>query len=1509
MAAPHGTVVLVNYALDMGLERAPRCVHPFLQGDAVPPVPRLQVHITVESCVDEGHHSKIPVLCLEVPLTTQEVTGFSRPIADASQRTASVWVSQCTLQHFPQTPTPLNMTEVMGFPQGVQLVTAAVGCLSLLVNLARSTHHDMACRRLTSGLNTLTTALKRFEGGGGAADVRDAGISQARVHPRVFFRSVPTPEQFPTIGEWLHAASVGPDPHCRPSDLRDLPLAPADLVHLLCRRMHNDLLLAIRHDRQVLWARAASRPSSSDVDVQGTLCTTLFMHQLQRPNGVRSSGKLHVIWIARRRTVHRAVQEAQRSRQRLAPHYIAGLGQLHLIWSTSIDGGRCLVTPPVRQLPGNLGQRGGEDKLLTLTLLDVHDYVFARSALVSWARLTRQSVAPLPAQPGGATDAPEPEPVPADSGAADLVAHGAPLGVEVPGRPSLPGAPLLRMLGVSPSATCAPLAAASWDDVLGTLQARDVFLDELQHAWGVSWYPQQREAFRNIAGNFTALHCIAGAGKTLVCTAVASKCLQQDVPCWVAVPSKSMRAEVECRLRQLHPNVPMVVLGTDQQGQDYYQDFLQAMVRDSMQKPLARLAEVDAYIDGLPEGVPEDIPRWIFSLRHRHMWTQVYVPMVEAWRSLREHRVPLVVTTVGYLLRHLGGFGNWSNWPALASPGALILDEYHQIPDYFVFAVVSAFRLCLLSGDPMQSLARKMQLNRHGNRVGTVDQASTAPASQWVQAAEKVHDGYTVLPMDTSLRWPGSQTLNLLKAIDSDMYGHLRAIAGSQVAGGQFPEAWVVPAIYQVGDWVYAPDDETSSPSDASSSWAAPGVPYGDARGGRVVLCSPTMLRDLALIVWTELHHEVQDWRHCQIAIVCHYRIQLLVVRDYLCRVLPLLPSKFGTWPSSFEIWQQHVQVARHPSGSSSASGTSSPSPEDPDADDAADASSNRSPICLYGPVEAGGITSAVVVALVQKRREHDVGWWGLLTEPALQYIQLSRHSRRLHLLIADHTLPVLAVCKDWPVDQTQTSELYRLWASAAAAWPGSASDLQALRDHAILRGKRLTGCVSHAHAARLQRNRLWLRCVQHCRQHLASVLAISETKDLTDAGTAAHGAPSGTPSTERLPPALVCRGELWDMLRYGHWARAQVAAALPRLQTVDVQQVALLAVRTTYTAQDAVTDCISHDVLVKALALTEAREEREPMPDFRDRYGLVGHLDGLWQPPVARDDEPAAEEPHEPRDADALDPQTAAIKVFDAWEPYVLDAVTAHVKGIGRGLVELPVRWVNDVGYSIDDLICAMARAVYDQVCVWDPERRWGFDVRRHKANTVEVEGELFWHKACWSDRPAFCILECVDVASDTWEERLHWHLAMGCDQQHRQIQTTLARVQKSPVILTAVLACIPCFFPSVRLYRELLLIEVPEEQKRGGTPAQVTAALERHLHNCGAELESEFQHTTLTRLLDLIGHQEPGATLSTKVMFALHTYRVAMQRRRSAMRPMEFGCRARPGAWRYIDPKYVWE
>ena len=217
---------------------------------------------------------------------------------------------------------------------------------------------------------------------------------------------------------------------------------------------------------------------------------------------------------------------------------------------------------------------------------------------------------------------------------------------------------------------------------------------------------------------------------------------------------------------------------------------------------------------------------------------------------------------------------------------------------------------------------------------------------------------------------------------------------------------------------------------------------------------------------------------------------------------------------------------------------------------------------------------------------------------------------------------------------------------------------------------------------------------------------------------------------------------------------------------------------------------------------------------------------------------------------------------------------------------------------YTLDDLICSLVKAVCRQVQEWAPPvRNWKFEVRRHKANVVEVEGAVFWHRACWTDRRAFCVLECTDTTKPkpVWEERLRWYVAMGCDQQHPLVQTTLARVSNSACVLTAVLALLPRLLPTVRLYKELILTEVPDAQRRGGNPAQVRRALDLHLESTGTVVSDE--PGTLSLVLRMILGEENHVGVPVNLASAFETYKEMLRARRAGPRQM-------PRQWQAVDP-----
>ena len=98
MAAHQGTFLLVNFARDMGLDRAPPCVRPFLDDNER----SLELYISVEGCHATGNHHRIPVLCLQFSPTSQQVDYFPRRSRLVGHElTASMWPpsNHCLLYH------------------------------------------------------------------------------------------------------------------------------------------------------------------------------------------------------------------------------------------------------------------------------------------------------------------------------------------------------------------------------------------------------------------------------------------------------------------------------------------------------------------------------------------------------------------------------------------------------------------------------------------------------------------------------------------------------------------------------------------------------------------------------------------------------------------------------------------------------------------------------------------------------------------------------------------------------------------------------------------------------------------------------------------------------------------------------------------------------------------------------------------------------------------------------------------------------------------------------------------------------------------------------------------------------------------------------------------------------------------------------------------------------------------------------------------------------------------
>eukprot|EP00438_Fugacium_kawagutii_P033512 Skav222487 [mRNA] locus=scaffold1835:10567:23212:+ [translate_table: standard] len=66
----------------------------------------------------------------------------------------------------------------------------------------------------------------------------------------------------------------------------------------------------------------------------------------------------------------------------------------------------------------------------------------------------------------------------------------------------------------------------------------------------------------------------------------------------------------------------------------------------------------------------------------------------------------------------------------------------------------------------------------------------------------------------------------------------------------------------------------------------------------------------------------------------------------------------------------------------------------------------------------------------------------------------------------------------------------------------------------------------------------------------------------------------------------------------------------------------------------------------------------------------------------------------------------------------------------------------------------------------------------KRERERETVVQGELFVEAQCWSNRPAFCL---VDV--DAEQEKFHLYSAMGLPHQHAEVSTLLARIRRASV------------------------------------------------------------------------------------------------------------------------------
>jgi hypothetical protein len=220
----------------------------------------------------------------------------------------------------------------------------------------------------------------------------------------------------------------------------------------------------------------------------------------------------------------------------------------------------------------------------------------------------------------------------------------------------------------------------------------------------------------------------------------------------------------------------------------------------------------------------------------------------------------------------------------------------------------------------------------------------------------------------------------------------------------------------------------------------------------------------------------------------------------------------------------------------------------------------------------------------------------------------------------------------------------------------------------------------------------------------------------------------------------------------------------------------------------------------------------------------------------------------------------------LSAWRDYVVDAVVVRIKGTGTATVEVPVLRSHPgdgAEGKVNTFICALALLVFHRCRKWTGSAGGlQFRVGKHKAWTADIDGEVFWYKACESERPAFCI--CDEAGS----ELLHFYFAMGLEFQHGAIATPLARVRNSKVVLAALLGELSRRLPVV-LQKEYIVFEVPESQRRKGTPDEVKKeilGLLEHLCGVAKRTPDEVNKEILTQLERVCGVAEPVASAKPK-------------------------------------------
>jgi hypothetical protein len=1391
-------VVVVNMAMDSDRHRwdaLPPWVHTAWQVKC-----GAEMHLSLQCSACEDKSSTVPVLLFTT--LASSVVGVSDgpvPARDAPGTAVAV------LQGW-QLPETLREETLRAHPG---LVTALCAALDAALTYTKKSWQR---RRLNS-------AKRRLTDDGRSGRTTSIGL-------RAWLTQSPPPTKPISFPEWVSEQWLPGQPHValHPSSFRETgPLPLSHIVHAL----DNDLRGTMRHDMRyepVLWWRSATAHTSTNRSVQlpeGCVGTPLYMHQTQRPPRLDSNGKLHALWVCSAKSMTLALKAA-RDGQEVSPDEFWHLGKVCVVYSTSIDMGRVIVYGRLAMLPYFRAPAqpcmGESRPVVTALLSELHPFLFPRSALLAWQkRLSLAAATP---------DINLPE-----------VLDGADPAGHLAGEPtSSPGAPALALLGAQlVPEEAALLSTLTWEQLLGDESARRAHLLELESLWRVKWLDDHVNAYLAMKGPFSALHCGAGVGKTMLLCAVAAAVHAKGVAVWYCAPSRAMRREVFELIKRLMPNLDAVVLGTDLQGTDYFEEYLKAKITEQMKPTLEILELADRLLahfgmdqEGYSPPQNRKLMRVLLAIRHRYMWGCIYSGMVHHWHALMKERPPMVVSTIGYLLKFLAGRSPWSKWPALERHGAALIDEYHQPSRADVVAVGSAFQVAAAAGDHWQGTTRQRTTGTQVNSYSQVCGLSTDTALQWTESNVSAISGLL-----TSLRFRGPETISMLHALDKDMYG-------SFSASMEAPHALVFPCVFQGTIW-------QADPAAAHTK-----NPMGVA--------SRIMLQSIAMIVWCELSRATSV---PNIAVVTVYRLHLAMIRAFLIAALPAMP---------------------HPDRETSPYYPRTPAEAEALLETPLTETSGRPVLRLYGPQEAGGITAEVVVAVAGRRRIRDPGWAGLMLEPAVQFVMLTRHSRRVHLLINDMTLEHSKQLADHPqAPRVVDGETNDLQIAATWAW----DRLPAERRNSATEPLKSAPLGFSGHWKRVCR---WTRLVVWCRAKLSQTCSPeSIPRDLADIPLEEA---DDRPELEVLPPAFVDK-------RLADWwspPSAQVSAALRCIRALDLVPI-LTSVTQNYTGHTDVSapDQWSAQALEPVVsALLQREERRKPLTNFEALYGTPWEngLDGAHKAEGSEKegaDESAQEcadvqqesasehstaghgcsvEDHGPVDDTASESSATtedrhvngsespekqcqmtkwAEDTLRVWRRYVVNAVTVHVKGIDRALVELPImqppkdckdRRLQD----INTFIHALAWIVWRTSSSWAMQegKQLAYQIRRHKAWVVEADGHCFWHKACHSERPAFCI---TDAAG---QEVLHFYCAMGADLQHRSMFTPLARIRNSQQVFAAFLGQVPRKLP-VDLQPELFLWEVPETQQRKGTPEQVQKGVQRmmeqldvFLHPFGTPLDA---------------------------------------------------------------------